>query len=90
MNLQQKKEQTVNRNELETRIKKMYREVALHPEVEYHFEMGRSLTERLGYAPDDLNQIPSEAIDSFAGKRLRNGCLLRSQQGGPQWRSHRY
>jgi SAM-dependent methyltransferase len=45
----------------------MYREVALHPEGEFHFEMGRTLAERLGYAPADLDLIPPEAIESFAG-----------------------
>lgn len=29
--------------------------------------MGRKLAERLGYAPADLDQIPAEAIESFAG-----------------------
>ena len=29
--------------------------------------MGRALAERLGYAPADLDQIPAEAIESFAG-----------------------
>jgi ubiquinone/menaquinone biosynthesis C-methylase UbiE len=29
--------------------------------------MGRSLAERLGYRPADLDRIPAEAIDSFAG-----------------------
>jgi arsenite methyltransferase len=41
--------------------------VALHPEGEFHFEMGRALAERLGYSPADLDRIPREAIDSFAG-----------------------
>jgi SAM-dependent methyltransferase len=57
----------VDQVKLEQKVKKMYREVALHPEVSYHFEMGRALAERLGYIPTDLDQIPSEAIDSFAG-----------------------
>jgi arsenite methyltransferase len=58
---------TVNRGELETKVQEMYREVALHPEGEFHFEMGRTLAERLGYAPADLDLIPPEAIESFAG-----------------------
>jgi len=57
----------VNVAELEQRVKAMYRDVALTPQAEYHFEMGRALAERLGYAPTDLDAIPSEAIDSFAG-----------------------
>ncbi len=57
----------VDEQKLEYKVKKMYREVALHPEVTYHFEMGRELTERLGYPKRMLDQIPAESIDSFAG-----------------------
>jgi len=53
--------------ELEQRVKRMYEEVALEPEREFHFETGRPLCERLGYPPADLDQIPAAAIDSFAG-----------------------
>jgi ubiquinone/menaquinone biosynthesis C-methylase UbiE len=52
---------------LEEKVKAMYRDVALDPHGEFHFEMGRALAERLGYAAADLDAIPSEAIDSFAG-----------------------
>ena len=52
---------------LEAKVKAMYRSVALEPEGEFHFEMGRSMAERLGYAPTDLDVIPPEAIASFAG-----------------------
>jgi ubiquinone/menaquinone biosynthesis C-methylase UbiE len=45
----------------------MYRSVAEEPHGEFHFEMGRKLAERLGYAPADLDKIPAEAIESFAG-----------------------
>jgi len=53
--------------ELESKVKAMYRSVAEQPQGEFHFEMGRALAERLGYAPSDLNRIPAEAIESFAG-----------------------
>jgi ubiquinone/menaquinone biosynthesis C-methylase UbiE len=53
--------------ELEAKVKAMYRDVAENPRGEFHFEMGRALAERLGYAPSDLDRIPAEAIDSFAG-----------------------
>lgn len=58
---------SVNRQELEQRVKKMYRDVALQPEVSYHFEMGRALAERLGYPSLILDKIPEAAIASFAG-----------------------
>lgn len=53
--------------ELESKVKAMYRDVAEKPHGDYHFEMGRALAERLGYPAADLDRIPSEAIDSFAG-----------------------
>ena len=52
---------------LELKVKAMYRDVALDPHGEFHFEMGRTLAERLGYVPTELDAIPSDAIDSFAG-----------------------
>jgi arsenite methyltransferase len=53
--------------ELKQRVQRMYEEVALEPEREFHFETGRPLAERLGYPPADLDAIPAAAIDSFAG-----------------------
>lgn len=57
----------INAAELEEKVKDMYRNVALDPHGEFHFEMGRVLAERLGYSPEDLDRIPAESIDSFAG-----------------------
>jgi SAM-dependent methyltransferase len=57
----------VNAAELEQKVKEMYRRVAQEPQGEFHFELGRALAERLGYPPPDLDRIPSEAVDSFAG-----------------------
>jgi ubiquinone/menaquinone biosynthesis C-methylase UbiE len=58
---------SINESELEQKVKDMYRDVAVNPHGEFHFEMGRAMAERLGYSPEDLDRIPSEAIDSFAG-----------------------
>jgi arsenite methyltransferase len=58
---------TLDTHELEQRVKHMYQEVALEPGSEFHFETGRTLAERLGYASDDLDRIPAAAIESFAG-----------------------
>jgi arsenite methyltransferase len=57
----------LNTIDLEQKVKNMYREVALNPHEKYHFEMGRALAERLGYDTKKLDQIPQEAIESFAG-----------------------
>jgi arsenite methyltransferase len=53
--------------ELEERVKRMYQEVALEPDHEFHFETGRALAERLGYPTADLDAIPAAALESFAG-----------------------
>jgi arsenite methyltransferase len=57
----------VDRAALEQKVKSMYSDVAANPHGDFHFEMGRAMAERLGYAPADLDRIPTEAIDSFAG-----------------------
>ena len=57
----------INRADLETKVRSMYQDVAQNPHGEFHFEMGRALAERLGYRAADLDRIPAEAIDSFAG-----------------------
>ena len=59
--------QEVDRDSLESQVKDMYQRVAEDPKGEFHFEMGRALTEKLGYPSDDLDRIPAEAIESFAG-----------------------
>jgi arsenite methyltransferase len=53
--------------ELERRVKEVYRAVAQRPQDTYHFEMGRPLAERLGYPADLLDQVPADAVESFAG-----------------------
>jgi arsenite methyltransferase len=60
-------EATVDTQELEAKVKDMYRLVANEPEGKYHFEMGRQLAERLGYPAEALDRIPDGAIESFAG-----------------------
>lgn len=57
----------LDKDALEKKVKSMYRDVALNPHDEYHFEMGRSLAERLGYPAETLDKIPNESIESFAG-----------------------
>lgn len=50
--------QTVDRTDLEAKVtdleakvKEVYRQVAQEPFGEFHFAMGRSLAEQLGYSP---------------------------------------
>jgi len=58
---------TFDPKELEAKVKAMYKSVAEDPKGDFHFEMGRAMAERLGYAPADLDRIPAESIESFAG-----------------------
>jgi len=58
---------TIDGRDLENRVKTMYRDVALNPHGKFHFELGRELALRLGYPAGDLDRIPAEAVDSFAG-----------------------
>jgi arsenite methyltransferase len=59
--------QGVDTEELESKVKHMYRGVAENPHGSYHFEMGHGVAERLGYRPEVLDRIPDETIESFAG-----------------------
>ena len=57
----------LDKEKLEQEIKAIYRDVAESDSKEFHFETGRSLAEKLGYNPEDLNKIPDAAINSYAG-----------------------
>jgi SAM-dependent methyltransferase len=57
----------VDVNHLEAEVTAMYRHVARGDDTELHFEVGRTVAERLGYSPELLNAIPAEALASFAG-----------------------
>ncbi len=63
------KKQEVDSGSLEIQVKEMYRRVAVDPHGDFHFEMGRGLTERLGYHPEDLDRIPRLAT-SWARDRV--------------------
>ena len=58
---------SLDADRLERTVKSIYRDVARKPDEEFHFETGRALAERLGYPASDLDRVPQEAIDSFAG-----------------------
>lgn len=58
---------TVDTNDLEAKVMLMYRAVAEEPAGNYHFELGRTLAERLGYPMDVIDEVPAAATESFAG-----------------------
>jgi arsenite methyltransferase len=60
-------EASLDIQELETKVKDMYRHVAEEPEGKYHFELGRRLAENLGYPTEILDRVPAGASESFAG-----------------------
>jgi arsenite methyltransferase len=57
----------VDTQELESKVKDMYRHVADQPHGDYHFELGRPLADRLGYPGEVLDRVPEGAVESFAG-----------------------
>lgn len=58
---------SANQKEVRTKVKEMYKKVAENPQGEFHFDLGRKLAEKLGYSSQDLEKIPPEAVESFAG-----------------------
>ena len=58
---------TVDTEQLETKVKEMYRHVAQQPHDRFHFELGAPVALRAGYDPDRLAAIPKGAVESFAG-----------------------
>ena len=55
------------KNQLRRAIRETYREVAKAPAKNVSLTLGQRLAEHLGYYPELLGGIPSEAIASFAG-----------------------
>jgi ubiquinone/menaquinone biosynthesis C-methylase UbiE len=58
---------TVNVEELEAKVKDMYRHVAQQPQDRFHFELGAPVALRVGYDADRLADVPRGAVESFAG-----------------------
>ena len=60
-------EPLVDTAELREHVREMYREVADHPDREFHFETGGEVAARLGYPAEWLDAVPAAALASFAG-----------------------
>ena len=58
---------SIDVDSLRDKVKAMYQAVADEPHGTFHFEMGYDLAARLGYPTNELDQVPAEAIESFAG-----------------------
>jgi arsenite methyltransferase len=59
--------ETVDTQQLEAKVKDMYRHVAEEPSGAFHFELGAPVALRVGYAADRLEAVPQGAVESFAG-----------------------
>lgn len=58
---------SIDLTELRGYISDLYTDVARFPRGDFHFPTGRPVMEKLGYAPQVLDRIPSTALESFAG-----------------------
>ena len=52
---------------LRKEVQEKYAEVAINPDQTFHFHHGRSLAEILGYSMDQVDAMPPQAVESFAG-----------------------
>jgi len=52
---------------LRASVREKYREVAVHPDGDFHFHTGRPLAALLGYDPVVVDALPDRAVESFAG-----------------------
>ena len=57
----------VDVEELRQQIQAKYSEVALTPEVGFHFHTGRPVAEMLGYDSELVDALPEGTVESFAG-----------------------
>ena len=71
---------TVDPEALRTQVRDKYREVALDPGGTHHFHTGRPLARILGYPDDEVDALPDEAVESFAG--VANPFSLRTLGAG--------
>lgn len=58
---------TVDPDALRAEVRTKYAEVAIDPTAGFHFHTGRDLARRLGYPSDIVDELPEEAVASFAG-----------------------
>jgi arsenite methyltransferase len=65
---------------LRASVREKYREVALHPDGDFHFHTGRPLADLLGYDREFVSTLPDRAVESFAG--VANPFSLRPIRSG--------
>ena len=57
----------VDPDALREQVRDKYREVAVDPGGGFHFHTGRDLASRLGYETSEVDALPDQAVESFAG-----------------------
>jgi arsenite methyltransferase len=57
----------VDPDALREQVRGKYREVAVDPGGGFHFHTGRALARRLGYETSEVDALPDQAVESFAG-----------------------
>ena len=65
---------------LREQVRGKYRDVALDPGAGFHFHTGRALASRLGYETSEVDALPDQAVESFAG--VANPFSLRQLSPG--------
>ncbi|HEY3651031.1 MAG TPA: methyltransferase domain-containing protein [Streptosporangiaceae bacterium] len=70
----------VDPDALREQVRGKYRDVALDPGASFHFHTGRPLARRLGYETSEVDALPDQAVESFAG--VANPFSLRQLSPG--------
>ena len=70
----------VDADALREQVRGKYRDVALDPGASFHFHTGRALASRLGYQTSEVDALPDQAVESFAG--VANPFSLRQLSPG--------
>jgi SAM-dependent methyltransferase len=70
----------VDPDALREQVRGKYRDVAHDPGASFHFHTGRALASRLGYETSEVDALPDQAVESFAG--VANPFSLRQLSPG--------
>ena len=57
----------VDRGELRAQVQAKYSDVAMQPDLGFHFHTGRPLALMLGYDAAEIDSLPDSTVESFAG-----------------------
>lgn len=72
--------QSLNADTLRQAVARQYGQVAVRPDGDFPFPVGRTFAESLGYPPDLLDTLPPSAVESFTG--ISNPLVFADLQPG--------